>query len=235
MVDIDKFIEENKKYVYKARKTKGSTIALEKAASPACLSLVKLINESLITQFIRHYQLVTEDVGSYWRNTLSNPFRQNIPGEIPVRHRIVFDFRRVIQPAKWYASLENNEQFPVIKYYINPQRTYKDLFIEKTIGKLLLENMIKKTQREKVIKTYSLNQRGISLAFKKTSDENSPYCSFIPKSAIIKLKEVINPDYWYIFPEELSQEDPNYYLVQKEDSPTQRNVPYSKNVNKLAY
>lgn len=42
------------------------------------------------------------------------------------------------------------------------------------------------------------------------------YKTFATKSVINKLKTHIHPDYWFIFPEELPEEDPNYKIIFKD-------------------
>lgn len=115
----------------------------------------------------------------------------------------IFNSRENLQPAKWFFNI--NEELPErIKF--NPIYEEKTLLYKESVGHIKLLDLMKDYTIQQFVDKYDLNFYQIkNLIYKKVDKKlNKEVFKALPSnSLIIKLRNIINPDYWFIFPEEL--------------------------------
>ncbi|WP_149554539.1 hypothetical protein [Treponema pectinovorum] len=120
-----------------------------------------------------------------------------------VSNPYIFMCREKMQPAKWYYKV--NETLPK-RIEFTPKHEAKDLMYLESVGHIKLEELQKKFTMPILCERYNLSLTQMkNIRYKRLHPFTKRECFKIlpPASVIIKLRDVINPDYWYIFPDEI--------------------------------
>lgn len=115
----------------------------------------------------------------------------------------IFLCREKMQPSKWYYRID--EQLPERIDFI-PKYGVEYLQHKESIGHIKLEELQKRYTMPGLCNRYDLSlQQMKNVRYRRLNPLTGKECFKIlpPASVIIKLRDVINPDYWYVFPEEL--------------------------------
>lgn len=115
----------------------------------------------------------------------------------------VFFCREKMQPSKWYYKI--NEELPE-RIKITPKFGIESLMYKESVGHLKLKELQKRYTMPLLAEKYGLNLYQVkNIRYRRLNPLTGKECFKIlpPESVIIKLRDVINPDYWYVFPEEL--------------------------------
>lgn len=218
MYDIDKYIAE------KPEEKKGfnARIDLSLAQSQAVLMLMKLQQSRLLTRFLEDV-IIECDENMKGYDLLQKHFTHSLYGYesdrfLSFSNKVIFIFRKVFEPSSWFYNV--GEKLPTpIPFTINPNRSGQDLFTDDTVGKILFKALAKN------YKTYNLFAQEYNLPYANVKNMFSKfkytqkgvtvvrYKTFVTESVVRNLRDTIHPDYWYIFPEELSSTDKNYRFV----------------------
>lgn len=223
MFDVDSYIAVEKDNQQVSNSKKNRIINLDLADSHGCLAIIKLYNSNLIISFIKEKITktnITEDARKFYQLV----FGENLKlSRIETRFlsfstKVIFIFREYFEPITWFYK--PNESFPEPKKIMfNKNRTEKELYKEKTVGKILFERLAKSYPTyqsfsdEYKIPIDNIKNMLRKSVFEYNGKKEIRYNTFVTKSVINKLKEEIHPDYWFMFPEELPKEDPVYKIV----------------------
>lgn len=115
----------------------------------------------------------------------------------------VFMCREKLQPSKWYYR--HDEELPK-RIEFKPKYTWECMRTMETEGLRKLVELRKIHTAKGLEEKFGISFYQIKNILYKRHDPISGkeiYKIFPQKELIIKLREVINPDYWFIFPEEL--------------------------------
>lgn len=213
MIDIDEYIAKNSKDI-------------NEGDSHAACAMIKLSNARLITKFVQDFLFLNDKEKSknYWNCYLESIFNyKTTTTALEKRYlnfskKVIFDFRNVIEPVSWFYNI--NESYPEpIKFIQNKNRTSDELSQDKTVGKILFEKLAKSYPTYQTFADeYKIPLFHVkNMLYKRTYNSDGKieirYKTFVTKSIIKLLREEIHPDYWFIFPEELSKEDPAYKKI----------------------
>ena len=116
----------------------------------------------------------------------------------------IFLCREKMRPSKWYYKI--NEELPE-RISFTPKYDVENLMHKESVGHLKLEELQKFYTMPVFAQKYGLNLYQIkNIRYRRFNPLTSKKCFkiFPPASVIIKLRDIINPDYWYVFPEELN-------------------------------
>ena len=116
---------------------------------------------------------------------------------------IYFLCRENMQPARWYYKV--GEKLPE-RISFTPVYTVDDFQYRKTAGLQMLENLRDEYTYSGLAEKFSINYYQLkNMLSKRTNPVTGKRCyKILPQEHfVIKLRDVINPDYWFIFPEEL--------------------------------
>lgn len=213
MIDIDEYIVKNSK-------------PINEGDSHAACAMIKLSNAKLVTKFVQDFLFLNDKEKSlnYWSCYLESIFNYKTTNAalekryLNFSKKIIFDFRNVIEPVSWFYSIDESYPEP-IKFIQNKNRTSDELNKEKTVGKFLFEKLAKSYPTYQTFSDeYKIPLFHIkNMLTTRTCESNGKieirYKTFVTKSVIKLLREEIHPDYWFIFPEELSKEDPAYKKI----------------------
>lgn len=219
MYNIDEYISE-----MAAEKKFNARIDFDLAHSQAVLALMKLQKARLLPQFLKD-EVIGADKEMKGYELLQNHFTHSLYGYESERflsfsNKVIFILRTVFEPCSWFYGVEE-ELPPPIPFTANPERSAKDLFIDDTVGKILFRSLAKNFKTYNMFaETYKLpyaNIKNMLTKFKYTYKGVNiiKYKTFATESIIKALRNTIHPDYWYIFPEELSPKDQYYKFVRK--------------------
>ncbi len=120
-----------------------------------------------------------------------------------VSNPYIFMCREKMQPSKWYYKI--NEPLPPPVNFM-PKHKVEDLMYFESIGHIKLEELQRRISMPEICKRYDLSLYQMkNIRYRRLNPITNLKCFKIlpPSSVVIKLREVINPDYWYIFPDEL--------------------------------
>ncbi len=115
----------------------------------------------------------------------------------------VFNCRECVQPARWYYRVD--EKLPE-RIEFTPKFPVEELQYKDTEGHLKFYELREQLTNQGISEKYGIDYFQLkNITSKRLNPLTNRYCyKILPQqSLIIKLREVINPDYWYIFPEEL--------------------------------
>lgn len=115
----------------------------------------------------------------------------------------VFYCREKLRPAKWYYKIDEKLP-PVINF--TPKHTVKELPYLDSLGHLKLFEIIKQTTIPIFAEQYDFSVYVLkNVLYKRKHQTTGKMCfKILPQEDfIIKLRDVINPDLWYIFPDEV--------------------------------
>ena len=224
MFNVDSYIEENKDRMKFSYSKKNRKIDIELADSHSSLSIIKLYNSNSLISFIE--DKITQDGNNFYHKVFGENLKESSLKEtrsgsirfLSFSNKVVFLFREVFEPVSWFYK--PNETLPEPKKInINKERTESDLFREKTVGKILFEKLAKSYPTYQVFSDeYKIPYFNVKNMLQKSKFEYNGkteirYKTFATKSVIKLLREEIHPDYWFMFPEELPQEDPAYKVI----------------------
>lgn len=120
-----------------------------------------------------------------------------------IANQHIFYCREKMQPSKWYYNV--NERLPKKIKFI-PKFKAERLMYKETVGHIKLEKLQKEYSMPELCDKFDLNLYQMkNIRYKRINPLTKKECFKIlpPASVIIKLRDVINPDYWFIFPEEI--------------------------------
>lgn len=120
-----------------------------------------------------------------------------------VRNIHIFMCREKMQPAKWYYKI--NEPLPKqIKF--TPKHSVKDLMYIESVGHIKFKELLDLYTMPVLCEKYDLNLSQMkNIRYKRIHPYTKRECfKTLPGMPVVtKLRELINPDYWFIFPDEL--------------------------------
>ena len=193
MQNIDDFIRENT--VNHPRVT--DTIALREIRNIGQNRLLKSYSDMLMEK--------TEREILWFANKLSKLINGSLRN---FSNTDVFLLRELIQPAKWY-TLVTEELPPPTRH--TPRLTLSSLMTtwslaHKKLHDLVMENGYDKLSRDFGVPKYFLTNL-FSYRIQKLPDGNGRrVLKSLPNYHVIRaFRQVVNPDLWYIYPEELEE------------------------------
>lgn len=183
--------EYEKKYVFKEF-SKDDTyacrelkIALQKKIFWKYLNIIGIPNELNEKNSIYYY---------IYHNDKINHF---------VRNKYVFLCREKVQPSKWYYKV--TEPLPE-KIKFTPKFDISVLRYKESLGHIKLNELKETYSLKGLVNTFSLDlNQAKNVIFKKWNPLLQKQCfrALPSENFIIQMRNVINPDLWYIFPEEV--------------------------------
>lgn len=115
----------------------------------------------------------------------------------------IFMCREKMQPAKWYYKI--NEPLPKqIKF--TPKHSVEDLMYIESLGHIKLKELQDLYTMPVLCEKYDLSLYQMkNIRYKRIHPYTKRECfKTLPGMTVVtKLRELINPDYWFIFPDEL--------------------------------
>lgn len=115
----------------------------------------------------------------------------------------VFTCRESVQPSRWFYNI--SEKLPE-RINFTPKFTAEKLQYKESVGHKKLTELREQYTYNGIADRFNINYNQLKNTFSKRINPLTKEECFkiLPQqSMIIKLKDVINPDYWFIFPEEL--------------------------------
>ena len=119
-----------------------------------------------------------------------------------LQHYYVFMCRENIQPSKWY--IRYGEKLPD-RIEFKPKHKLQYLYNNDSLGHKKLKKLTEQYTIEGVANLYDLKVMSIKNVLYRTIDKitgKEHFKTFPQQSIIIKMKDEINPDSWFIFPDE---------------------------------
>lgn len=117
----------------------------------------------------------------------------------------VFMCRENIQPSKWFYKVDEKLPRPI---NFTPKHSVKELQYLDSLGHIKLKELHKKYGLTKLSQMYDLNPQQVkNIMYKRLNPYLKKECfKIMPQDKfIIKMREAINPDYWFIFPDEIEE------------------------------
>lgn len=115
----------------------------------------------------------------------------------------IFQCREKMQPSRWYYKVGEKLPEPV---QFTPKYGVEDLMYKESLGHIKFREMQKQYTVQGLADNFDLNFYQIkNILYRRLNPLTGRECFKIlpPAQVIIKLRDVINPDLWYIFPEEV--------------------------------
>lgn len=123
---------------------------------------------------------------------------------------LIFKLRTVRRPAMWYTTV--TETLPE-KIEFEDKNDVSMLMIKDSVGHAMLRQIIDEEGVSGVIENYGFQSRheiDNILYKRKRQRDGRPIFRILPSYVFIrKLKERINPEYWYVFPDEIASLPPH--------------------------
>ena len=116
----------------------------------------------------------------------------------------VFYCRGKMQPAKWYYKI--NETLPE-KIEFNPKHDISEMLSLESLGHQKLFKMVKDMSIPRFAEYYDVSIFTLkNMLYKRMNKLTGTMCfKALPnESFILKMRDEINPDIWYIYPDEVS-------------------------------
>ena len=117
----------------------------------------------------------------------------------------IFRCREQIQPSRWYYQVNEKDIMPEpVKY--TPKFDAEEILNKDSQGHVILRKLIRNTGIEPFAEKYGIDSYKLknTLYRRKRVTDGKQVFKALPSYHFIRaLREVINPDLWYIFPEEL--------------------------------
>jgi len=170
----------------------------------AMYELKMLVQNRLLTKYIYSLDVMKQDPNI--EKKLWNMFlyaKSHVPKKLP--NYFIFMLRNDIQPAKWYTP--KNEPVPE-KIKFTPKFSADVWMTKRTVGHEKLYEIMKANGHQKVADDFDVPKTQlrnvIGQRFDKITGRRIFKC--FPEYHFVRaFKEVIHPDLWFIFPEELEQ------------------------------
>lgn len=115
----------------------------------------------------------------------------------------IFMCREKMQPSRWYYKINEKLPKPVI---FTPKFSVDNLMYKESLGHIKFRELQKQYTVQGLADKFDLNFHQIkNILYRRLNPLTGKECFKIlpPASVIIKLRDVINPDNWYVFPEEI--------------------------------
>lgn len=115
----------------------------------------------------------------------------------------IFMCRERMQPSRWYYKISEKLPKPVI---FTPKLGVEELMYKESVGHIKFRELQMQYTVQGLADKYDLNFYQIkNILYRRKNPLTGRECFKIlpPAAVIIKLRDVINPDYWYVFPEEI--------------------------------
>ncbi len=115
----------------------------------------------------------------------------------------IFMCREKMQPSRWYYKINEKLPKPVI---FAPKFGVEELMYKESVGHVKFRELQKQLTVQGMADKYDLNFYQIkNILYRRFNPLTGRECFKIlpPAKVIINLRDVINPDYWYVFPEEI--------------------------------
>lgn len=173
----------------------------------------KLINKTCLKKYLNYIGL---NVSS---ETYCHIYKY-IESRINISNVMIYQFREKIRPAEWYTLAEGESLPPEVKF--TPSSVISDFLSRYSIGHLKLREIIAEHTISGTAKMYDISRTKIEGILYRRRHQTTGEMIFraLPSFEIItKLKGAINPDLWYVLPEESGGEG-----IKEEKSVTARDV-----------
>lgn len=188
-LDIEKFIESEKKELPFKNFSDDDTHAKRE--------LKTVLQNKLLWRFIEKLGFARDSNDKYTIYYYTNGKTQNISNSI------VFKCREAMQPSKWFVNVKESLPERII---FTPRFGVNELYVKESVGHVMLKRLQEEYTMPGLIEKYDLNLYQMkNIRYRRINSVTGLECFKIlpPASVIVKLKDVINPDYWFIFPEEI--------------------------------
>lgn len=192
--DIDKFMEDNEKNLIYSEKT------FEDSDDDTYVArdIKHIIQKKFSSKFLR-------EMGFPATSVTINALKFYATGIGAISNVYVFQTRTSIQPAKWYTNI--SEPLPP-RIPFTPKYTVDSLKTKETQGQILFTKFLFSNGVKNLSQQYNIAPDILKNVIYKRTDKltNQRVFKNFPTLQFIKtFSKVINPDYWYIFPEELEE------------------------------
>ena len=120
-----------------------------------------------------------------------------------VKNINIFMCREKMQPSKWYYKI--NEPLPK-QIAFTPKHSVNDLMYIESVGHIKLKELQDLYTMSVLCEKYDLTLYQMkNIRYRRFNPLTNKRCfKILPGMTVItKLRELINPDYWFIFPDEL--------------------------------
>lgn len=189
-LNIDNFIKEQESIkVNYARNSDNDTYALHDLKTAA---QNKLLWKYMISLGIPDEKIAKQNLYYYYNGRCTS-----------LSNMTVFHCREKLQPSKWYYK--KDEQLPEKIEFI-PKHNVKELLYTESLGHLKLFEMVKELSIPIFAEKYDTSINLLkNMIYKRQNKLNEKMCfkSLPNEKFIIKMRDIINPDLWYIFPDEI--------------------------------
>lgn len=122
-----------------------------------------------------------------------------------MQNQYIFMWREKIQPSKWYYKY--SEPLPE-KIDFTPKFPPAMLIEKESVGHIKLKELQKRYELKGIVSMFGVDYNQLrNIIYKRTNPRTGKaYYKTLPQTnIIISLRNVIQPDLWYIFPEEMKQ------------------------------
>lgn len=122
---------------------------------------------------------------------------------IDISNKYIFMWRKKIQPSKWYYKY--SEPLPE-KINFTPKFPPEALIEKESVGHIKLKELQNRYELKGIEAMFGVDYNQLrNILYKRTNPSTGKtYYKTLPQtSMIISLRNVIQPDLWYIFPEEM--------------------------------
>lgn len=187
--DVNSFINEKKKEYPFKEFSDTDTYALR--------DLKIAIQNRLFWSFIE-----TIGIPKEWKNKLYVYYYLNGRRKF-ISNQSIFLCREKMQPSRWYYRI--NEKLPK-RINFTPKFDVSRLVCKESAGHQKLKKMLEHYNMQTFADEYNINLYQLkNIIYKRKHPDTMEewFKTLPPQDFIIKLRNDINPDYWYIFPEEL--------------------------------
>lgn len=188
-LDVTKFIEKTQKAYEFKEFSENDTYALR--------MLKQAAQQKLFWHFIEELGIPNNrDIKSYVYYYFNGK-------NASIGSQYVYMCREKLQPAKWYYKI--GEKLPP-RIEFTPKFGVEYLQFKESVAHQKFVQLQKEYTIANFAKTYGLSVQQVkNICYKRYSPylEKKVFKILPPASVITKLRDVIHPDYWFIFPEEL--------------------------------
>ena len=197
-INIDEFLNTHKAISNNHHSTKKEIKSFTDEDTYAIRALKKAAQESLFLEYLDTIGIKEMRMKLYVYNYFTGKNRT-------IYNINVFTCRENVQPAKWYYKV--GEKLPE-RIEFTPKFPVTELQYKDTVGHLKFFELRNQLTHQGISHKFNIDFYQLkNITSKRFNPLTNRYCyKILPQqSLIIKLRDVINPDYWYIFPEELEK------------------------------
>lgn len=190
MQNIDEFVNENKNHKFDFCDTDTHALRELKTAAQRML--------------LRKY-IVSLDVRKTDESTIKAVYIYTLGITKSLTNVYIFRLREKIQPAKWYTLYSEPLPSPTaFKPLLPEERILTDM----SVGHMRFRKMVDEYGYSGITQVYGFSKFLINnlLSYRISKKTGIKTFKTLPSYSVIRtLKDVISPDLWYIFPEELEE------------------------------